>query len=79
MFYVTTEEIKGYTIKKVLGIVKGSSVRAKWIGADISAGIKNLFGGRASHRQNAKGCRTVRSKCYSNCKVYDFTDRPTSC
>ena len=48
MFYVTTEEIKGYSIKKVLGIVKGSSVRAKWIGADISAGIKNLFGGEIS-------------------------------
>lgn len=48
MFYVTTEEIKGYKIKQMIGTVKGSSVRAKWIGADFSAGIKNIFGGEIS-------------------------------
>ena len=45
MFTVTTENIQGYTITQSLGIVKGSSVRAKWFGADILAGLKNIVGG----------------------------------
>ena len=45
MIYVTTSSIQGKTIKKTLGTVKGSSVRAKWFGADILANIRNIFGG----------------------------------
>lgn len=38
-------EISGKTIKKVLGIVKGNTVRSRHIGADIAAAFKTLIGG----------------------------------
>lgn len=42
---VTTDEVPGYKVKKVLGVVKGSTVRARNIARDIGAGFKNLAGG----------------------------------
>jgi uncharacterized protein YbjQ (UPF0145 family) len=42
---VNTETIPGYRIERVLGMVQGSVVRAKHIGRDIAAGLKNLVGG----------------------------------
>jgi len=45
MDYVTTNEYPGKKITKVIGVVRGSSVRARWVGADIAAGIRNIFGG----------------------------------
>jgi len=44
----TTESIPGYRIVKVLGIVSGSTVRARHIGKDILAGLKNIVGGEIS-------------------------------
>lgn len=41
----TTEEIPGKKIAEVLGVVRGSTVRARNIGRDIGAGLKNLVGG----------------------------------
>lgn len=41
----TTDSIPGKTTKEVLGIVKGSTVRAKHLGRDIMAGLKHLVGG----------------------------------
>ena len=40
-----TETIPGMTITKSLGVVTGSTVRAKHIGKDILAGLKNIVGG----------------------------------
>ncbi|MFW5705313.1 MAG: YbjQ family protein [Nanoarchaeota archaeon] len=45
MIIVTTEKVEGHKVKKVLGMVRGSSVRAKWFGADFVSGLKNLVGG----------------------------------
>lgn len=45
MKIVTTEEIVGSEIIEVCGLVKGSSVRAKNIGRDFTAGLKNIVGG----------------------------------
>ncbi|MBN1644606.1 heavy metal-binding domain-containing protein, partial [Candidatus Woesearchaeota archaeon] len=45
MLLSTTDEIKGKTITKVLGLVKGNTVRARWFGRDIAAGLKHLVGG----------------------------------
>ena len=39
------ETIPGFTITKSLGVVSGSTVRAKHIGKDILAGLKNIIGG----------------------------------
>ena len=41
----TGETIPGKKAIKALGIVKGSTVRARNIGRDIGAGFKNLIGG----------------------------------
>ncbi len=41
----TTEEIPGKKIVEILGVVRGSTVRARNIGRDIGAGLKNLVGG----------------------------------
>lgn len=41
----TTETIAGYEITEVLGVVRGSTVRARNVGRDIFAGLKNLVGG----------------------------------
>ena len=40
-----TENIPGRRITEFYGIVTGSTVRAKHIGKDILAGLKNLVGG----------------------------------
>jgi len=46
MVVVTTgEEIPGKKIAKIVGIVQGSTVRAKNIGRDIVAEFKNIIGG----------------------------------
>jgi uncharacterized protein YbjQ (UPF0145 family) len=45
MFVSNTEIIHGKTIIQSLGVVTGSTVRAKHIGKDILAGLKNIVGG----------------------------------
>ncbi len=41
----TIEEIPGKKVVKVLGVVTGSSVRARHLGKDIAAGLRSLVGG----------------------------------
>jgi len=41
----TTDSIPGKTVVKVLGVVKGNTIRARHVGRDIAAGLKNLVGG----------------------------------
>jgi uncharacterized protein YbjQ (UPF0145 family) len=48
MIVVNTQEIPGKTITQVLGIARGSTVRARNLGRDIFAGLKNLVGGEIS-------------------------------
>ena len=45
MIIVTTEEIPGKTIKKALGLVRGNTIRARHIGRDVMAGLRNIVGG----------------------------------
>lgn len=45
MYIITTDEVPGYRVAEILGIVRGSTVRAKHLGRDIAAGLKNLVGG----------------------------------
>jgi len=45
MITTTTDTIPGVEIQEVLGVVKGSTIRAKHIGRDIMAGLKHLVGG----------------------------------
>ena len=48
MIIVNTETIPGKEIKEALGIARGSTVRARHLGRDIFAGLKNLVGGEIS-------------------------------
>lgn len=45
MILTTTETIPGKEIVEILGIARGSTVRARNIGRDIFAGLKNIVGG----------------------------------
>ena len=45
MIVTTGNDIPGKKVVKVLGVVKGSTVRARNIGRDIGAGFKSLIGG----------------------------------
>ncbi len=45
MILTTTETIPGKQIVEILGIARGSTVRARHVGRDIFAGLKNLVGG----------------------------------
>ncbi len=45
MLVTNIETVPGRQIVKHLGLVQGSTVRAKHIGRDIMAGLKNVFGG----------------------------------
>ena len=48
MLFVTTETIIGKEITESLGTVRGSTVRARNIGRDFFAGLKNIVGGEIS-------------------------------
>ena len=45
MLCSNTEDIPGQQIIEFYGVVTGSTVRAKHIGRDIAAGLKNFVGG----------------------------------
>jgi len=45
MIIVNTERIEGREISHSLGVARGSTVRARNIGRDIFAGLKNIVGG----------------------------------
>lgn len=45
MIVVTTEHIEGKRITETLGLVKGSTIRARHVGRDIMAGLRNVVGG----------------------------------
>jgi uncharacterized protein YbjQ (UPF0145 family) len=45
MIITTTETIPNKEISEILGVCRGSTVRARNIGRDIFAGLKNIVGG----------------------------------
>lgn len=45
MIVVNTEYVPGKRIKEIKGLVQGNTVRAKHIGRDITASLKNIVGG----------------------------------
>lgn len=45
MILATTDKIPNKEITAILGIARGSTVRARNIGRDIFAGLKNIVGG----------------------------------
>lgn len=45
MIVTTTETIPNRQVIEILGVARGSTVRARSIGRDIFAGLKNIVGG----------------------------------
>ncbi len=45
MIIATTEAVAGMRMVKVLGLVRGSTVRARHLGRDFLAGLRTLVGG----------------------------------
>ncbi|MGB9605311.1 MAG: YbjQ family protein [Bryobacteraceae bacterium] len=45
MILVTTFEVPGKRIRKTVGLVRGSCVRARHLGKDILAWLRNVVGG----------------------------------
>jgi len=45
MIVVTTEHIEGKKITETLGLAKGSTIRARHVGRDLMAGLRNIVGG----------------------------------
>ena len=45
MILTTSENVAGKKIEKTLGMVKGNTIKARHVGSDFVAGIKNIFGG----------------------------------
>ena len=45
MIVVNTETVPGHRVVEALGIVRGSTIRAKHIGKDIMASLRGVVGG----------------------------------
>ena len=45
MMVTPSATVAGYRIKKTLGLVRGNTIRARHIGRDITAVLKNMVGG----------------------------------
>ncbi len=55
MIITTTETIPNREITEVLGIARGSTVRAKSVASDFVAGLKNFVGGEISEYTKLQG------------------------
>lgn len=45
MIVVTTSEIPGARVERVVGLVRGNTIRARHVGKDFTAALRNLAGG----------------------------------
>ena len=45
MIITTSEQIEGRKIVKTIGLVRGSTIRARHLGRDIMAGLRGVVGG----------------------------------
>ena len=81
---VNTETIPGMMITETLGVVSGSTVRAKNIGRDITQGLRNIMGGElvkytellgvpsGGDWQNGGRCDVTRSHRDCECQIRYF-------
>ena len=45
MIVTTSGKVEGKSIAKTIGLVKGSTIRARHVGRDIMAGLRGIVGG----------------------------------
>ena len=61
MIVTTTDSIESKRVKRVLGLVKGNTIRARHIGKDLTAAFKNITGGEV--REYTKLMAESREQC----------------
>jgi uncharacterized protein YbjQ (UPF0145 family) len=61
MILVTTDDVPGHRVTRVIGLVHGSSVRARHLGRDLTAFFKNVTGGEV--REYTKLLAEAREQC----------------
>jgi len=52
---VTSSQIAGKRIVRTMGLVRGNTIRARHIGRDIMAGLRNIVGGEVSEYTKLMG------------------------
>ena len=63
MIYATTNILQGYQIKEYLGLVSGEAIMGANVFKDISAGMRDIVGGRsASYEQQLAEAKTIAMK-----------------
>jgi len=45
LIITTSDQIEGKKVTKTIGLVRGSTIRARHVGRDIMAGLRSLVGG----------------------------------
>lgn len=45
MIVVTTQDLPGHRVLKVHGMVRGNTIRARHLGKDLTAALRNIAGG----------------------------------
>ncbi len=48
MIVTTSDRVEGRVIAKTVGLVKGSTIRARHLGRDIMAGLRGVVGGEVT-------------------------------
>jgi uncharacterized protein YbjQ (UPF0145 family) len=55
MIVSTTEQVPGREVAEILGLVRGNTIRARHIGKDIVAGLRNVIGGEIAEYTKLMG------------------------
>lgn len=72
MIVTTTETIPGKKVSEIIGVVRGSTVRARNVGRDIGASLKSIIGGEI--KTYTEMTNNSRDEAY-NRMVNDATDK----
>ena len=48
MIITTSDQVEGKKVTKTIGLVRGSTIRARHLGSDIMAGLRGMVGGEIS-------------------------------
>ena len=55
MILVTTDSVPGFEVGEVIGLVCGSTVRARHVGIDVQSAMQNIVGGEVIHYSKLMG------------------------
>ena len=55
MIISTTEVVPGREVQEILGLVRGNTIRARHVGKDIMAGLRNIVGGEITEYTKLMG------------------------